>query len=51
MNFVNNIYFVFAGTRRKKNFLLYLPDMVDPGIGCTVNFDDIHSGAARNFNA
>ena len=41
MHFVDNVNFIPAGIRRKEDFVLNLPHIVDARIRCAVYLDNI----------
>ena len=49
MNFVNNINFITATLRRKKNLVLDLSYIVYRSVGSTVNLDNVGTSAFCNF--
>ena len=45
MDFVDYINFIAATVGRKQHLVLDLPNVVNPGIGRAVDFDNVKAGA------
>ena len=51
MDFIDNINLVTAGVGRKKHLVLDLTDVVNTGVGGTINLNHIKAGTTGNFLA
>ena len=51
VDFVDDVDLVAAGLGRKEHFVLDLPDIIDPGVAGSVDFNDIDAVAGFDFDA
>ena len=49
MNFIDNINLISTGVWRKKDFIFYLTDIINTGVGGTVYFDYVQGSTSCYF--